>query len=136
MADQISMAEHTRNSALPRVLSEVVGDLADLFQKEMRLAKAEISAKLSTKLMAGVWMSAAAGLGIAAALLILQAAVFGIASFGIAMHWSCLIVAAVLAVAAGAAFAKGRSDAREEITPTRTIQNVQQDIATAKEQLT
>jgi hypothetical protein len=86
--------------------------------------------------MAGVWMSAAAGLGIAAVLLILQAAVFGIASFGIAMHWSCLIVAAVLAVAAGAAYAKGRSDAREELTPTRTIQNVQQDIATAKEQLT
>jgi hypothetical protein len=88
------------------------------------------------KLRAGVWMSAAAGLGIAAALLLLQALVFGIASYGIALHWSCLIVAAVVAVAAGAAYAKGQVDAREELTPTRTIHNVQQDIATAKEQLT
>jgi hypothetical protein len=102
----------------------------------MRLAKAEISDKLSTKLMGGVWMSAAAGLGIAAAFLVLQAAIFGIASFGIALHWSCLIVAAMVAVAAGAAYVKGRSDVREELTPTRAIQNVQQDIAAAKEQLT
>ena len=130
------MAEHTKNSTLPRAVSEVVADLADLFQKELRLAKAEISAKLSMKLRAGVWMSAAAGLGIAAALLLLQALVFGIASYGIALHWSCLIVAAVVAVAAGAAYAKGQADAREELTPTRTIHNVQQDIATAKEQLT
>jgi hypothetical protein len=136
MVERTVTAENTKNSALPRVLSEVVGDLADLFQKEMRLAKAEISAKLSTKLMAGVWMSVAAGLGIAAALLILQALVFGIASFGIELHWACLIVAAVLAAAAGGAYAKGRADAREELTPTRTIHNVQQDIATAKEQLT
>jgi putative superfamily III holin-X len=130
------MAEHTKNSTLPRALSEVVADLADLFQKELRLAKAEISAKLSMKLRAGVWMSAAAGLGIAAALLLLQALVFGIASYGIALHWSCLIVAAVVAVAAGAAYTKGQVDAREELTPTRTIHNVQQDIATAREQLT
>lgn len=130
------MVEHTKNSALPRVLSEVVADLADLFQKELRLFKAELSAKLSIKLWAGVWMSVAGVLGVVAALLVVQALVFGIAAFGIALHWSCLIVAAVLAAAGAAAFAKGKADAREELTPTRTIQNVKQDIATAKEQLT
>ena len=61
---------------------------------------------------------------------------FGITTFGIALHWSCLIVAAVLAAAGGAAYAKGIADAREELTPTRTIRQVKQDIATAKEQLT
>ena len=130
------MAEHTRNSDLPRVLSEVVGDLADLFQKELRLLKAELSAKLSTKLRAGIWMSVAAGLGIVGALLVVQAAVFGIASTGIALHWACLIVAAGFGAAAMAAYVKGQADAREELAPTRTIQNVKQDIATAKEQLT
>jgi hypothetical protein len=130
------MVEHVKNSALPRVLSDVVADLADLFQKELRLFKAELSEKLSIKLWAGVWMSTAAILGLVAALLLVQALVFGIAAFGIALHWSCLIVAAVLLIIAGAAFAKGRADAREELAPTRTIQNVKQDIATAKEQLT
>jgi hypothetical protein len=130
------MVEHVKNAVLPRVLSEVVADLADLFQKEMRLAKAEISAKVSTKLAAGVWMCAAIGLGIVAVLFALQALVFAIASAGIELYWASLIVAGALAIIAAIAYAKGRSDAREEFAPTRTIRNVQRDIATAKEQLT
>jgi hypothetical protein len=130
------MADQLRNSALPRALSEVVGDLADLFQKELRLARAELTEKLSIKLRAGVWMSIAGVMGFIAALLVVEAAVLGIATFGIALHWSCLIVAGVLALAGGAAYAKGRADAGEDLAPNRTIHNVKQDIATAKEQLT
>jgi hypothetical protein len=130
------MVEHLKNSALPRAFADVVGDLADLVQKEIHLAKAELSEKLSAKLRAGVWIGVAAGLGLIAALLVIEGIVFGIATFGIALHWSCLIVATVLAAAAAAAYAKGSADAREELTPTRTIRQVKQDIATAKEQLT
>ena len=129
------MAESFRDSALPRALSDVVGDLADLIQKELRLARAELTDKLSLKLRAGVWMSVAAFLGVCVVLLALQAAVFAIASFGIAMHWSCLIVAAAVAVIAGAIFAKAKADAGEELTPERTIRQVTRDIAIAKEQL-
>ncbi len=130
------MADHLRNSPLPRALSDVVSDLADLFQKEIRLARAELSEKLSLKIQAGVWILAAAALGLFALLVLVQAAIFGIASgFGIALHWSCLAVAALLAVMAAAAFAKGRADAKEELSPTRTIYQVKQDIATVKEQL-
>jgi hypothetical protein len=129
------MAESLKNTALVGAFSDVVGDLADLLQKEMRLARTELSAKLSTKLRAGVWMSAAALLGIFAALVLVEAAVFGIAAYGVALHWSCLIVAAMLAAAGAAAYAKGSADAHEEITPTRTIHQVKQDIATVKEQL-
>lgn len=128
--------EQLKNATLPRALSDVMADLADLFQKEMKLARAEISAKLSTKLQAGIWMSVAGVLGIIAALLVVQALVFGIASFGIALHWSCLIVAGVFALAGAAAFFKGRADAREELTPTRTIHQINQDIRVTKEQLT
>jgi hypothetical protein len=114
----------------------VVGDLADLFQKELRLARAELSEKLSIKLRAGVWMAIAGAMGFITALLVVQAAVLGIATFGIALHWSCLIVAGVLAFAGGAAYAKGRADGGEDLAPNRTIHNVKRDIATAKEQLT
>jgi hypothetical protein len=75
-------------------------------------------------------------LGLAAALLLVEAAVFAIASFGIALHWSCLIVAGILAVAAAAAFFQGRSAAQDELLPTRTARQISQDIRTAKEQLT
>ena len=34
------MADNLRNSPLPRALSDVVADFADLFQKEIRLARA------------------------------------------------------------------------------------------------
>jgi len=64
-----------------------------------------------------------------------QAVVVGIASYGIALQWSCLIVAGVLATFAAMLFFKGRSDAKGELAPTRAINQVKQDIATAKEQL-
>lgn len=128
--------ERVKNAALPHAASDVVADLADLLQKEVRLARAEISAKIGSKLQAGIWMSAAAGLGVIAGLLVVQAIVFGLASLGIALHWSCLIVAAVLAAAAALSYAKARADAREDLTPTRTLQQIKRDISTAKEQLT
>jgi hypothetical protein len=63
--------------------------------------------------------------------------IFGIAAgFQIALHWSCLIVAGLLAAVALGAYALGRQKAKEDLTPERTIYQVKQDIATAKEQLT
>ena len=127
--------EHTKQSRLPSILATVIGDLADLVQKEVRLARTEIVGKLSTKLQAGIWMAVAGVLGFITLLLLVEAAVFGIASSGIALHWSCVIVAAGVALLAGLAFLKGRADAREEMTPTRTIHQIKQDISTAREQL-
>jgi membrane protein YqaA with SNARE-associated domain len=127
---------HLRDSALPRLLSDVVSDLADLLQKEIRLARAEISSKLSLKLRGGIWMIVAAFLAAVVFLLLVEAAVFGIASRGIALHWSALIVAAALAVIAAIAFAFGRRAMAEELAPERTIQQVKRDIAITKERLT
>ena len=124
-------------SSLPNSFSRVITDLADLMQKEMRLAQAELSEKLSISIRAGVWMSAAAVLAIVGVFLIVQAIVLGLsAATGISLHWSCLIVAAVLAGAAGAAFAKGKADVPDRLTPDRAINQVKQDIAVAKEQFT
>jgi hypothetical protein len=124
-------------SSLPNSFSKVITDLADLMQKEMRLAQAELSEKLSISIRAGVWMSAAAVLAIVGVFLIVQAIVLSLsAATGIALHWSCLIVAAVLAGGAGAAFAKGKADVPDQFTPDRAINQVKQDIAVAREQFT
>lgn len=128
--------ERLTNATLPQTLSEVVADLADLLQKEFRLAKAEISAKISTKLNASIWMFTAGMLGLMAGFIVLQAIIFAIASYGIAIHWSCLIVAGGVAVLALVAFFIGRADAQEDLTPGRTIHQIKRDISTAREQLT
>ena len=54
------MADGLKNSALPRALSEVIADVADLVQKEMRLARTELPEKLSLKIQGGIWMGVAA----------------------------------------------------------------------------
>ena len=122
-------------SSLPNAFSGVITDLADLMQKEMRLARAELSEKLSISLRAGAWMSVAAFLAVVAALLVVQACVLGLAAAtGLALHWSSLIVAAALGALAGAVFAKGKADVPDQLTPDRAINQVKQDIAVAKEQ--
>ena len=124
-------------SSLPNAISNVISDLADLFQKEVRLARAELSEKISITFRAGIWIFAAAILTIVAVLLAVQACVLALsAATGIALHWSSLIVAAILGVAASAVFAKGRADVPSQIAPDRAINQVKQDIAVAKEQFT
>jgi uncharacterized protein YacL len=128
--------ERLRNSGLAQALTDLLADLADLLRKELQLAKTEITEKIVSRLRASVWMVVAGVLGMVAALLLVEAVVFAIASFGIALHWSCLLVAAVLAAAAAAAFFQGRAAAQDELLPTRTAKQISQDIKTAKEQLT
>lgn len=128
--------ERLRDSGLVQALTDLFADLADLLQKEFQLAKTEITEKLVSRLRASVWMVVAGVLGMIAVLLLIEAAVFGIASFGLALHWSCLIVAGVLAAAAAAAFFQGRAAAEGELLPTRSAKQISQDIKVAKEQLT
>jgi len=99
-----------RESALPRTVSDVAADFADLFQKEVKLARAELSSKLQQKLRGGIWVMAAAGFGLLAVLLVVQAAVFGISALGVPLHWSSLIVAAVMGAVGAACYLKGRND--------------------------
>ena len=122
------------NPSMSEAFSRVVSDLADLMQKEMRLAKAEIANKITLGLRAGVWMSVAAVFGIIALLLVVQTCVFGLsAAAGLALHWSSLIVAAVLGAIAAVSFAKGKADT-PSLAPDRAVHQVKRDIAAAKEQ--
>jgi Putative Actinobacterial Holin-X, holin superfamily III len=124
-----------RNSGLVRALTDLLADLSDLVQKEIRLARAEVTEKISARLQASGWMVAAGLLGLIAALLIVEAAALAVASYGLALHWACLLVAAILAAAGAAVFYHGRSLA-DDLLPTRSVRQVARDIETAKEQLT
>jgi hypothetical protein len=128
--------ERLRNSGLTQALMDLLGDLGDLVQKEIQLAKAEVTEKITSRLRASVWMVAAAFMGFISILLVVEAAVFGLVSLGLELHWACLLVAAVFAAGGAAMFYHGRSVAETELLPTRTVKQITRDIKTAKEQLT
>ena len=128
--------ERLKNAALSQAASDLISDLGDLIQKEVRLGRAELSEKIGTKLRGGVWLVIAGVLALIAGILAAQAVAYGIASYGIALHWSFLIVALLIGGAAAIAFFGGRASAREDLTPTRTLYQIRQDISTAKERLT
>jgi uncharacterized membrane protein YgcG len=128
--------DRLQKSDLTQALTDLIGDLGELVQKELQLAKTEIAEKITSRLRASAWMVVAGLLGLLAAVLLVEAAVLAIACFGLALHWSCLLVAAVLVAAAAAAFYHGRSEMEQELLPTRAARQISQDIKTAKEQLT
>jgi hypothetical protein len=125
-----------RNSALVRTLADVLDDLPDLFQKEIRLAQAEFTEKIKDGVQASAWMMVAGLLGLVTFVILLQAAIFAIASLGLALHWACLIVAAVVGGCAVAAFLYGRFTMPNTLVPTRSVSQVNEDVRTVKEQLT
>lgn len=125
-----------REATFVTALRDVFNDLSDLFRKELRLAKAEVKDSISHSLQAGIWMGVAGILGFVAALVLIQAVIFGIASLGLGVHWAALIVAVALGAAAAGAFFYGKSRLPASLTPSRTLNQVNQDITAVREQLT
>ena len=128
--------ERLRQPSLPEVLSDVLGDFADLFRKELRLARAELSSNISAKVRGAIWLVVAGLFGLLALASLLGAAVAWITTFAVSLHIAFLIVAAAVAFLAAFAYFAGRSEIRAELTPSRTISQLKHDIETTKEQLT
>ena len=125
-----------QQSPLVGAFKDLFRDLSDLVRKEARLARAEITEAIGSRLQAGIWMAAAGVAAFVALLFLLQAIVFGLAALGLGLGWSCLIVAVALAAAAAGAFLYGRSLARRPLSPTRTLRQVRQDVRAIQEELT
>jgi hypothetical protein len=127
--------EHVRQPSLPEAFSEVMSDFADLFRKELRLARAELSSNLSTKLRGGIWLALAGILGVVALALSLGALVAWLTTLGVSLHFAFLIISAGVAILAALAYLAGHTEAQSELVPSRTLSQVKQDIETTKEQL-
>jgi len=120
---------------LIRAVTDLGADLADLVQKELRLARSEIVQKLTLGLQAGAWFAIAAALGFFAIVLVLEALVFGIAAAGVPLWGSCLLVAFVLSVVAAVAFYYARRQSSQDMTPVRSARQFTRAIGTVREQL-
>jgi hypothetical protein len=127
--------DNLKQSALLGAFSETLNNLGELVRSELRLAKAEMAAIVAKKVSAVVWLAIGAVLAIVALIILALAAAAAIAAAGLDLHWALLIVAVVLAAGAGLTAAKGIADAKGDIAPTRTLNQISQDIATAKERM-
>jgi hypothetical protein len=129
------MAHDTlRDTALVRAITDLLADLSDLVQKELRLARAELTHKLTVRLQTSIWLAIAGLLALVAALLIAEGAVLALANAGLALHWSCFLVAGILAAAA-LSFYYGRAGSAEDLTPTRSARQFNKAVNAAREQL-
>ena len=127
--------EHLRDTTLSRIVTSVIADVAQLFQAEVRLAKAEIASNVNAKLQSIVSFAIAGVFGFVTLILIAQTFVFLLMAWGVESYWASLIVAVGFGVLAAASIAFAMSKARQELTPQRTVHQVEKDIRVVKEQL-
>lgn len=123
---------------LTGLLADLMSDLAELVQKEIQLAKAELSEKVG-QAGGGVATLAAGGLvAFAGLLVLLDAAVHGVAA---AMEqppaWLPSLLVGLATAAIGAVLLLyGRSRLKpENLTPRRMVESLRQDAEMIKEQV-
>lgn len=126
----------TRDSARPlvSVVTHVASDLAYLVQTEIRLARAEIGEKLSAVSNAGTYLAMAGVIALCGVIVLLFDIARWLTVAGVPLEWGLLIVA-IVTLAIGAALAifgvnrlKGSA-----LVPNRTLEQMREDYAVAKE---
>jgi hypothetical protein len=124
----------TEDRSLRQLLGDLSENIATLFRKEIQLARAETSEKIT---QVGVAIGAIAGgaiLALAALIILLQALVIGLTEAGIPAGWSALIVGVVVAVIAYILIHKGTNDLKAgNLAPDRTMSSLRRDAQVAKE---
>jgi putative superfamily III holin-X len=128
------MVADIRQSAMGHAVGEVLQDVSELVQKELRFARAELSAKLDGVVRKVAWIFVAGVFAVVTLFVLVEPAILALADAGWALHWSCLMVGGALAVVALMAYRVGRA-ASNGAMPARTLQHLTRDIRTAKEHL-
>ncbi len=127
------MAMRTEDRSLSELVSEVTGEIATLFRKEVELARVETTEQVSRAAKAGGMLGAAAVIGFLDLILFSFAAAWALSEVvpeGVAF----LIVAVVFAVVAGLLFMAGKKRIADiNPVPTQTVQTVKEDVQVAKD---
>src|ERR1700676_1017339 len=120
--------------SIPALFGDAIEQLGKLVHNEVQLARAEISEKVTQAGMGVAYVAAAGVLMIPALVVLLLTLALWLNDMGLSLVISHLIaaaIAAVLSVILGVV-ALTRSKP-EKLTPTVTIQQVERDVAAAKE---
>jgi hypothetical protein len=132
----ISSEERATDRSFSSLLSELSRDITTLFRKEIELARAETSEKVTQSIVAIGSIAGGAILALAALMVLLQALVIAISELGVPPALSSLIVGVVVAAIAYGLIHKGTSDLKAgSLAPHRTIDSLKRDAQVAKEQV-
>ena len=123
------------SKSIPELLTDLVRDLGELFRKEGRLVRAEIS-EAGKRLASGIEMMGAGAVLLLVALFVLvQALVIALAEL-VGPGWASLIVGGLLAVIGVVLIMRGRKDlSASSLMPERAIEQTSRDVRLAKEQI-
>lgn len=126
------------NRSVPDIIVELMKEFSSLVRTEARLARAEISAKIT---MAGVGLAliiAGAGLAVAALVILLEAGVDAMVNQAGYSPWQAALILGVAAlVVAGILFVIGVYRLKvQNFAPSKTVEQLQRDAAVAKYQVT
>jgi len=129
------MQHTTDDRSLKELFSDLSGSISTLFRKEIPLARAETSEKITQSMVAMGAIVGGAILALAALLVLLQALVIAISELGVPPGWASLIVGVIVAAIAYFMIHKGTNDLKaSSLAPNRTIDSLRSDAHMAKEQ--
>jgi hypothetical protein len=127
--------QHTDDRSLKDLLSDLSGSISTLFRKEIQLARAETSEKITQSMVAVGAIAGGAILALAALIVLLQALVIAIAELGVPPALSALIVGLAVAAIAYFMIHKGTNDLKaSSLAPDRTMDSLRRDAQLVKEQ--
>jgi len=119
---------------LTSVVTQLVSDLTFLMQTEFRLARAEVSEKLSQAASGVMFMGIAAVASLGGLLVLLFGAVRWLEIAGVPNQWGYLIVGGVALIAGALLAIKAVSSLKvSSLKPDRTIEQLRADYSVAKE---
>lgn len=130
------MSGERTSTSIPDLLSDALTQVADLVRAEVRLAKTEMTEKVTGAFAAGGFVAVGGVLLFAALFLFLQGIVALLVWFGMNPTLAIFVVAIVTAVIGYAVLRKGISDlSATRVVPDRTVRSLEKDAAVAKEQV-
>lgn len=114
------------------IVADVVRDIENIFRSEFRLAATELKTKARKSAVPIAMLAGAALLGLFAAACFITTCIVALAIV-LPLWLSCLIIAVLLAGAAGGAFIAGRMALQEiDPVPQRTVETMKDNIEFAK----
>jgi hypothetical protein len=131
------MPQLRNDASIGELFGQLTSDVGTLFRQEVKLAKIEMTEKVST--LKGDLVSLGAGAAVAGvgALALGAALILGLVALGVAPWLAALLVGGALAVAGYMMLQKGMTDLkRTELVPTRTVETLKDDVQWVKEQRT
>ncbi len=129
------MAMRTEDRSLSELLSDVTGELATLFRKEMELAKVETSEQVSRAVKAGAMLGAAGVVAFLAVILLAFAAAWGLAEV-LPTGFAFLVVGVVFLVVAALLGSAGKKKMSSvSPVPDQTVATLKADVQVARDSI-